>query len=180
MEGGAAMAKMLLSSKEIIDLLVTRDGDICQWPDGCDFAWDEKNHMRTIDHRYPKFLARQEGWTQEEIDHIDNLQLMCKYHNTIKGHQLPDENGMFRVMSRPERPIKMARPELCETCYSGRILFPGEECPDCGGGPQPACAPTATQKRPKECSHSGYDHCWMCYLGFVERSSALQNLMTGS
>jgi len=169
-----------LSSAEIVKILMDRDGDFCQWPGGCEFGWDEKNHIRTIDHVYPQYLGKKAGWTREEINHIDNLQLMCKYHNTIKGHQLPDENGEFNVPIREPRVIKVARPELCETCYNGRVLFLGEECPDCGSGPQPAAAPKAYQKAPKECSHSGFDHCWMCYLGFVERGSALQNLITGT
>jgi hypothetical protein len=174
------MPRLKISGAETVAALIERDGDFCRWPGGCEFEWDDKNHIRTIDHIYPQYLAKQDGWTQEEIDHFDNLQLMCKYHNTIKGHQLPDENGNFTITRREPKPVKGPRPAICDTCYSGRILLIGEECPDCGSGPQPASAPSAYQKTPKECSHSGYDHCWMCYLGFVERGSALQNIITGT
>jgi hypothetical protein len=173
------MARMALqyTREETITLLMERDGDRCVFP-GCEKPFDKGSHVITFDHIYPQYLAKQAGWTREQIDHIDNLQLMGKSCNVIKGHQLPDENGEFQVLRQPKLP-KAQRPDLCETCFSGRILLHGEECPDCGTGPQPAVAPAAYQRAPKDCPHSGVFHCWLCYLGFVDRKSALQTLITG-
>jgi hypothetical protein len=168
-----------MTRAEIMTALVDRDGYRCTFP-GCTRPLGDPRDIDTLDHIYPQALAKSAGWTRAQIDDLSNLQIQHKTCNAIKGHQLPDENGLFRINVREPKSIKMPRPELCETCYSGRILLIGETCPDCESGPQPAAAPKAYQKTPKECSHSGHDHCWVCYLGFVERGSALQNLITGT
>jgi len=170
---------MDMTKAEIFAFLAERDGYRCTFP-GCVRPLGDPNDIDTLDHIYPQFLAKQAGWTRAEIDALDNLQIQHKRCNAIKGHQLPDENGNFIVPVREPKPVRGPRPEICDTCYNGRILFIGEVCPDCESGPQPAAAPSAYKKTPKECSHSGFDHCWMCYLGFVERGSALQNLITGT
>lgn len=168
-----------MTKTELFDFLKARDGDRCMFP-GCDRPLDDPNDINTVDHIYPQYLGALDGWTYEQINDISNLQICHKSCNTIKGHQLPDENGRFRINRRPPRPAKAPRPEVCQTCHSGRILLMGEECPDCGSGPQPAVAPSAYQKSPKDCPHSGAFHCWLCYLGFVERGSALMNIITGT
>lgn len=168
-----------MTRDEIITFLKGRDGDRCTFP-GCEKPLDDAKDINTLDHKFPQYLAKKAGWTREQTDALSNLQIQHKSCNTIKGHQLPDENGQFKIATREPKLTKQPRPELCDTCYSGRILLIGEVCPDCESGPQPASAPSAYQKAPKECSHSGFDHCWMCYLGFVERGSALQNLITGT
>jgi hypothetical protein len=173
------MPKLKMTGAETVAFLIERDGDVCQWPSGCEFEWDEKNHIRTIDHRYPKFLARQEGWTAEEIDHIDNLQLMCKFHNTIKGHQLPDDEGKFQITRREPKPIRAPRPEICDLCLSGRILLIGEVCPVCESGPQPLKYPGSLQRKPKECDHSTH-HCWRCVVDDPSlRVPAIQRIAFG-
>lgn len=170
----------LLSRQEIIELLTERDGYVCMFPNCTEPLAEGGKHMVTLDHIYPQAKAKTDGWTNEQINDVDNLQLMGKNCNARKGHLLYDENGNLPVKKVDIKIPKAQRPAVCETCFSGRILLPGEECFDCGSGPQPAGAPKATQKTPKECSHAGYDHCWMCYLGFVERGSALNNLITGT
>jgi hypothetical protein len=172
--------RTLLSRQETIELLTARDGYVCMFPGCTEELTEEGKHMATLDHIYPQKLAKDEGWTYEQINDISNLQLMGKTCNARKGHLLPNDDGSYNVKPIEIKIPKHERPAVCETCYSGRLLFIGEECYDCGSGPQPAAAPKATQKTPKECSHAGYDHCWMCYLGFVERSSALNNLVTGT
>jgi hypothetical protein len=174
------MAKLStnMTRVELEAYLRKRDGDQCMFP-GCERPLDDPSDINTIDHIYPQFLAAQDGWTRDQVDHLSNLQILHKSCNTIKGHQLPDENGQFLITRREPKPVKGPRPTICGTCYSGRILLIGEICSDCNSGPQPVSAPSAYQKTPKECSHSGHDHCWMCYLGFVERGSALQNIITG-
>lgn len=169
-----------LSRQETIEILTERDGYICMFPDCTEELTETGKHMVTLDHIFPQALAKRDGWTTEQINDISNLQLMGKNCNARKGHLVPDADGNLPLKVREPRAVaKSERPAVCDTCYSGRLLFPGEECYDCGSGPQPAVAPKSTQKTPKECSHAGYDHCWMCYLGFVERSSALNNLVTG-
>lgn len=170
----------MLSRQETIEILAERDGYVCMFPGCTEPLTETGKHMVTLDHIYPQMLAKAAGWTLAQTNDISNLQLMGKNCNARKGHLVPDEHGVLPVKPTEIKIAKHDRPAVCETCYAGRLLFIGEECYDCGSGPQPANAPRATQKSPKECSHAGYDHCWMCYLGFVERSSALNNLVTGT
>lgn len=167
-----------LSRQETVALLIERDGDYCRFP-GCTRPFDSKD-IRTIDHRKSQFAAKQAGWTYEQINALSNLQIMHRTCNSKRGHAEYNEDGTLTLPERDVKIPKAARPDICETCYSGRLLLVGEECDDCGSGPQPAAAPKAYQKAPKECSHAGQDHCWLCYLNFVPRSSALQNLITGT
>lgn len=168
----------LLSRQETIDLLRKRDGYVCMFP-GCDEALSESGkHMVTVDHIYPQFLAKADGWTYAQINDLSNLQLMGKTCNARKGHLLPDANGNYDVKPVEIKIPKADRPAICDTCYAGRILLPGEECYDCGSGPQPAVAPAALQRKPKECDHSTY-HCWMCFLDFVPRKEAINRLIEG-
>lgn len=174
------MARMQLdmTRDELIAFLKDRDGDRCTFP-GCERPLDDPRDPNTIDHIYPQFLAKQEGWTRAQIDDLDNLQIQHKSCNTIKGHQLPDEDGKFRISSRTPRSLKLPRPELCELCFSGRLLLPGEECPDCGSGPQPAKFPGSLQRKPKECDHSTY-HCWICVVDDPTlRVSAISRIIAG-
>lgn len=167
-----------MTKAEVFAYLKDRDGDRCTFP-GCTRPLGDSKDIDTLDHIYPQYLAKQAGWTRAETDALENLQVMHKTCNAIKGHQLPDENGEFKVPVREPRSIKGPRPELCETCYSGRLLFPGEECYDCGSGPQPAVAPLVFQRKPKDCDHSTY-LCWLCHVHEPElRVPATQRLITG-
>lgn len=168
----------VLSRQETIDLLMERDGEVCMFP-GCKEPYAATGRMVvSLDHIYPQALARRDGWTNEQINDVDNLQLMHKACNARKGHLLYDEDGNLPVKPREIKIPKSERPAICETCYSGRILLPGEECYDCGSGPQPAIAPAALQKTPKECDHSTY-HCWLCFLDFVPRKEAISRIIEG-
>lgn len=171
--------KTMLSRQETIDILAARDGFVCMFP-GCEQPYTEQGRMMvTLDHIYPQALARRDGWTNEQINSVDNLQLMHKSCNARKGHLLYDENGNLPTKIKEAKAVpKSERPAVCETCFSGRILLIGEECPDCGSGPQPAVAPAALQRTPKECDHSTF-HCWMCFLDFVPRKQALSRIIGG-
>jgi hypothetical protein len=167
-----------MTRAEVEDYLKTRDGDQCMFP-GCERPLDDPNDINTFDHIFPQYLARAAGWTSMQIHSLDNVQLMHKRCNAIKGHQLPDENGNFIVPVREPKPVRGPRPEICDTCYSGRILNLGETCPDCGIGPQPARYPGSLQRKPKECDHSTY-HCWMCVVDNPGlRQSAISRIITG-
>lgn len=174
------MARMQLemTKAEVFEFLKARDGDRCTFP-GCTRPLGDPKDIDTLDHIYPQFLAKQDGWTRAETDALSNLQIQHKTCNAIKGHQLPDENGEFRVPVREPKVPKGPRPELCELCFSGRLLQMDETCPDCGIGPQPARWPGSLQRKPKECDHSTF-HCWMCVVDNPDlRVPAMQRLITG-
>lgn len=162
-----------------IAALKERDGDKCQYP-GCRLPFDPDPDSRyglSLDHIYPQVKAKAEGWTFEEIWDLENLQLMHRVCNARKSDLTYDEQGNLPSRHR-ERAIKMPRPEWCEMCDSGRLLYPGEECPECFSGPQPSAWPAVLQKTPKECDHSTY-HCWMCVIGHVQRISAIERIAFG-
>lgn len=171
------MTALLISRQEQVRIIGQRDGYLCAFP-GCGKVLDKANPP-TIDHWMPKAWCRENGWTDAQIEALLNKKLMCKPCNAKKGHTLPNPDGTLPVKAGPARIAKVARPEICDTCYSGRILNIGEICPDCGIGPQPARWPTSLQKRPKECNHSEF-HCWMCVVDDPSlRASATMRLIAG-
>lgn len=175
-------AEVRLSREEIIDLLIERDGFTCQYP-GCDrefteediWSGEETPTSATIDHWIPLSLGG--TWN------IDNLKLMEKKCNAKKGSLMPTEDGALprRAGSTYRRRAdkRSGRPILCNLCDSGRLLHPNDVCPLCGSDAQPKAAPASLQREPKECDHDKF-HCWMCYLGFIERKSALQSMIEGA
>lgn len=169
---------IIIDRESLILLLMERDGFACQFPN-CDLPMveDDKEHRHaiSIDHKYPQSLAREDGWTEEDIWAFDNLQLMGRACNARKSNLLYNEDGTLPLPRRPRRVDKSKRKPVCDTCMSGRLLLAGEICPDCGSDPQPKSAPKYAQKSPKDCSHGWIipeDHCWLCYLGDVERAPA--------
>jgi len=144
--------------QQTIAVLKKRDGWKCFFP-GCTKPFTEEDPP-TIDH----WMPRHAGGT----DHIDNFRLMHFVCNNIKGNTVPNPDGTLDIIKQAKLP-KAQRPELCTLCMSGRLLLEGEICPDCDSGPQPRAFPTAYKRKPKNCSHSGKEHCWMCHLGFIER-----------
>jgi hypothetical protein len=170
------------SREERIAFLRERDGDFCMHPDcgeSLDFSidYDDENNRWavTLDHWNP--LSNGGTWD------LDNLKLMHRKCNQLKGDMVPYKDGTLpqrRQSTFKRRAEKRAgRLDVCDTCMSGRILLIGEECPDCGSGPQPATAPAVYQLRPKECPHSGPWHCWMCYLGMIPREAAMKTVLDG-
>ena len=163
-----------------IEFLIERDGEKCQYP-GCDAPFDpdpESRYGRSIDHIYPQVRAKADGWTYERIWDLDNLQLMHRVCNARKSDLTYDENGNLPSRGRTKS-IKTQRPENCDFCANGRLLYPGENCPECLGGPQPSRWPATLQKRPKECDHSTY-HCWFCVVEAPDlRIPAIQRIAFG-
>jgi len=165
------------SRREAVAFLIERDGDYCKFPD-CDRPFDEKD-IRTLDHIYPQSKARADGWTYEEINAYSNLQLMHKTCNVRKGDLEYDADGILHYTIPEPKVVRVARPEICDTCYSGRLLFLDELCDVCGSGPQPAKYPGTLQRKPKECDHSTY-HCWRCVVDDPTlRVSAISRILTG-
>lgn len=164
--------RIYFDRKAAIRALIERDGLKCQYP-GCRLPFDDDTDSRyalSIDHIYPQVKANAEGWTFEQLWGLDNLQLMHRSCNARKSDLTYDEEGNLPKRGR-DRAIRVPRPEWCELCDSGRLLYPGEECPECYSGPQPAGWPATMQKKPKECDHSLY-HCWMCVIGHIDRIPA--------
>lgn len=171
-----------LSRETIIELLIDRDGLFCQFP-GCSYEFTEEDIFSgqetatsvTIDHWVPLSLGG--AWD------ISNLRLMEKRCNARKGSLMPREDGTLPNRSsnkyRRRKEKRADRAAHCPLCNSGRDLHIGDVCPLCGSGPQPTPAPRTMQREPKRCDHDRY-HCWMCYLGFVERKSALQSMIEGA
>jgi hypothetical protein len=171
--------KIQFDRQAAIAALVERDGYKCQYP-GCRLPFDPDPDSRyglSLDHIYPQVKANEEGWPFEKTWGLDNLQLMHRVCNARKSDLTYDENGELPKRGR-ERSLKGPRPETCDLCMNGRILFPGEECPECFSGPQPTNWPATMQKTPKECDHSTY-HCWMCVIGHVPRKSAIERIAFG-
>lgn len=165
--------------KEIVAALIERDGDICAY---CPKPFDEAREgpmSRTIDHYHSVDYGTRNGWTDDEIHGFDNLRLAHRECNSRKSNREWIAEGVLEPRGRTKAP-KAPRPEMCDTCMSGRLLLPGENCLDCGSDPQPRVAPRSTQKTPKECSHAGYDHCWLCFLGMVPRKSAILTILEGN
>ena len=171
----------IMSREELILAIEARDGVncfLCKKP----FSTNENSELFevTIDHWYPQSVAFAAGWTYDEVNALSNLRKAHRPCNAQKGDLIPNPDGTLPERTKKERSIKVPRPMSCDTCMNGRILLVGEICPDCDSGPQPKNSPRATQKRPKYCSHSGIDHCWMCFIGHVPRKSALQVIIEGT
>ena len=166
-----------LDKEATIAELIERDGLRCQYPN-CDKPFDpdpNDRHSISIDHIYPQVKAKEDGWTWEQINATENLQLMGRSCNALKGELTYDENGTLPIRSFKDRRVKLPRPEQCDLCMNGRLLRANELCPVCEREPQPKSFPRYAQKTPKECSHGWTvpeDHCWMCVVGHVERAPA--------
>lgn len=156
----------------LVDALVQIYGDECFY---CDVEFiNEENHKysRTVDHYHSQDYCKKHGFSFIETHGIQNTVLAHKVCNSNKSNREWREDGTLAPRGR-ERKAKSPRPELCDTCFSGRLLLVGEKCARCGSGPQPATAPRAYQRKPKECSHDGPEYCWRCFLGQVPRKSEL-------
>ena len=169
-----------INRKTILVALIERDGAVCRYP-GCDLPFSakrESSHSITIDHKFPQSKARLLGWSFEQIWDLDNLQLMGRACNSKKSDRVYDEAGALSGIERVKKIVKAERPDMCETCMSGRILLEGEVCDVCGSLPQPLHSPKYLQRTPKNCDHDDF-FCWMCYIGHIERKSALSRILGG-
>lgn len=156
-----------ITRKEMVDFLLKERGNKCTYP-GCHEPFDDNKHSLTLDHIYPQSQAKLDGWEEESINGINNLQLMGKRCNSKKGNFIIDDDGQLPVIEQKPR-IKVIRPELCKDCMNGRLIFPGDNCKLCGIGARPKAFPGVYKKRPSECSHTEPDHCWMCIVGHIKR-----------
>lgn len=153
-----------LRNEEIIQALIARDGDKCQYylcknP----FVFTEKD-FRTKDHVIPRSKGGE--------DKMENYVLMHFSCNSEKADRLYLPDGTLEPRPKKNDKIFVPKREPCETCMEGRLLLEDETCPTCGSEPQPKSFPKWAQLVPKECPHSGVWHCWACVLGVYDREPA--------
>lgn len=160
-----------LSREEIIEICSKRDGFKCYM---CEKPFDDDRHALTIDHVYP--LSKGGTWD------IENLALAGLSCNQEKGDRVWLEDGTLEP--RPVREDTLPSVDktgilnrFCETCYDGRLLLPEESCPDCFRGASPK--PWSMKRKPSECTHSGYDWCWMDASGIIPRTPAIVYVLDG-
>lgn len=171
--------------RELMRLLVERDGNLCQHPDCGKVVnlTESGKKAPTIDHWRPQFKCIEEGWTYEEIWDLSNLVLMHKSCNADKGDRIPNPDGTLpnKPMSkfRYRREKRAKRPEICDSCNAGRYLGPDEVCAACGSGPMPHRYPRWAKVPSKDCLHDGVFWCWACSIGVVEMRGATESIMYG-
>lgn len=148
-----------MSRAERIEHITGRDGPNCFFP-GCGKPFELEEDI-TFDH----WIPQSKGGTW----HVDNLRMMHKRCNALKGDRMPNEDGTLPPLPKELlgifhiRADKSGRVDVCTTCESGRLLLEGEFCEICGSGPQPATFPKYLQRSPKECDHRVF-HCWVCLV----------------
>lgn len=161
-----------LSRSEIIEILRERDGYVCFL---CKKPFNNDDEI-TIDHWQPQ----SKGGTWD----IENLRLMTKRCNALKGDRIPNEDGTLPPLKRESianrRAIRRGeRAKVCDTCNSGRKLGPEEECSVCGSGPMPPTYPQWAKMLPQDCDHSGIWWCWACMSGLIDREPASKYVFGG-
>lgn len=167
------VTKRLLTRDERIELLIARDGDLCFYED-CGKPFKSKDEM-TFDHWIPQ--SRGGDWE------IENLRLMHKRCNALKGDRMPNPDGTLPISKRePNAAARRAqrrtqRVEICNTCNSGRSLGIEEYCEVCGSTAQPFSHPQWAKLKPNDCSHEGVWWCWACMSGIVERVPAIYDVL---
>jgi hypothetical protein len=166
---------------ELVADLRKRDGDRCQYPD-CneiiDFLITEGPRENTIDHWYPQYAGKADGWTSEEIWDLSNLKLMHKKCNAKKGDRIPNEDGTLPEKAtktfRYRRDKRASRPDLCVACDNGHNLFADEICGSCGCNAQRF--PRSAKVRYDECDHE-IMWCWACSITPEMRPSSIGTAM---
>lgn len=141
----------------IIEAIKRRDGYFCYI---CKNPFSAEDPP-TIEHFIP--LAHKGTWD------LENLRIAHSKCNSMKSNLMPNSDGTVNLVRRRRRP-RTARLKQCKACNNGRLLMIEEVCNECARRSQPAQTPTVYKRKPKNCAHKGLEHCWACYLGFIERS----------
>jgi len=56
----------------------------------------EDIHTPSTDHIISRSVAKKLGWTEEQINHISNLWVICKRCNLLKNNSTPDDRHRYR------------------------------------------------------------------------------------
>jgi hypothetical protein len=164
--------KRELSRAERIEIISKRDGVLCFYPE-CRKEFKSEEDI-TFDHWWP----RSHGGTWD----IENLRLMHKRCNALKGDRLPLADGTLPPLRRElnsgqRRAVKRAqRIDVCGRCMAGRSLGPDDTCEACGSGPMPRHFPQWRKMRSNECDHDLF-WCWACCIGIAERKPAILDVL---
>ena len=163
---------------ELVRRLIERDGTRCQHPDAdheLDFTATDGPTEVTVDHWFPQYWCKAEGWTMDQIWDLSNLKLMCKKHNAAKGDLIPNSDGTlpekkasrfrYRRQKRANRPD-----EPCVACDNGHNLLIGEVCAQCNCNAQRF--PRWAKIRTADCDHE-IMWCIWCSLGVIERPNSI-------
>lgn len=143
---------------EVMRLLIDEYGNECYLCHGEPTPADPLN----IDHYWPQSYCKAAGWSEETYNEISNLRPTHESCNRQKSDQLPVEGWVFTPPAPKLYPTKVVKTPVCETCMNGAFLDVSDQCPDCLLDNSLRRFPKATQKRPKDCSHTFPDHCWYC------------------
>lgn len=166
------MASLQFDSKaELVAALAKRDGNFCYL---CEKPFT--HHERaTIDHIKP--LSKGGSWS---LDNLALAHFRCNQDKAdrefIDGQLEPKTRRLTYAQRRKAR--RAALDEFCDLCNNGRLLLENEQCPDCERTPGGTSVPMYLWRTPKECDHSD-TACWLCFIGIVERESALERLIAG-
>lgn len=169
------VTKRVMTRDERIDILIAQYGDLCFYPE-CGKPFNSRADI-TFDHWW---VPQSKGGTWE----IENLRLMHKRCNALKGDRVPNADGTLpsqkRDLNSAERRAarRGQRPEICTTCNSGRLLGPDEFCEACGAVPMPFRHPQWAKLSPNDCDHSGVWWCWCCMSGVVNRVPAIYDVLS--
>jgi len=163
---------------DLVAALVERDGSLCMHPrcgKPLDFTAEGSQEV-TIDHREPQSWCRENGWTEEQIWELTNLNLMHKSCNASKSDTRYLEDGTLpvkvnRLVNR--RMARAERPEICTSCNAGRDLGPDEVCASCNSGPMPERFPRWAKVPYNECDHELF-WCWACCITPDMRAPAVE------
>lgn len=70
--------------------------------------------LMTVDHIIPKYICKQEGWTTEDMESLDNKQPMCDPCNSGKGHKIisPEELALRRQQLSNDKSRKVYGSEI--------------------------------------------------------------------
>src|SRR5690606_2665227 len=148
-------------TRAIVNALIRRDGDDCVY---CEIPFSDDQDSkwsRTVDHYHSIDWCRKQGWSATDTHGMANLRLSHRVCNSVKSNREWLEDGT--LAPKASRPVKAPRPDHCNTCNSGRKLYPGERCAICNGGAQPTTAPTMLKRSPTLCDHRQY-FCSFCFV----------------
>jgi hypothetical protein len=151
----------------------SRDGPNCFYPP-CLKPFKSKDEI-TFDH----WIPQSKGGTWD----IENLRLMHKRCNAVKGDDMPLPDGTLPPKKRePNSAERRAmrrgeRQEVCTSCMSGRLLGPDDCCEACGSMAMPPRHPQWSKMKPQDCTHEGIWWCWACMSGVIERVPAIYDVL---